>query len=183
MRVLIADDDPISRRLLEHTLQLWGYEVTTARDGAEAWRLFEERGLVPLVVGDESDREAGRAIRDAAPPTIISAGRTTIRRMAALIERAGLFVGSDSGPMHIAGAVGTPTVGIFGPGMPEKTAPRGEGVRFEAVTLRFPCSPCRQNFFRECAPAPSGKPHCLEGITVDAVAAACGRLLDAPAAG
>jgi sigma-B regulation protein RsbU (phosphoserine phosphatase) len=50
-RVLIADDDPISRRLLERTLQQWGYEVTAARDGAEAWRLFEERGF-PLVITD-----------------------------------------------------------------------------------------------------------------------------------
>ena len=51
MRVLIADDDPISRRLLERTLQLWGYDVTTARDGAEAWRLFGERDF-PLVISD-----------------------------------------------------------------------------------------------------------------------------------
>jgi phosphoserine phosphatase RsbU/P len=51
MRVLIADDDPVSRRLLERTLQGWGYEVTTARDGAEAWRLFEERDY-PIVITD-----------------------------------------------------------------------------------------------------------------------------------
>jgi sigma-B regulation protein RsbU (phosphoserine phosphatase) len=51
MRVLIADDDPISRRLLERTLQHWGYEVTAARDGAEAWRFFQERDY-PLVISD-----------------------------------------------------------------------------------------------------------------------------------
>src|SRR5215212_6017316 len=51
MRILIAEDDPISRRLLERTLQQWGYEVTTARDGVEAWRLFEERDY-PLVISD-----------------------------------------------------------------------------------------------------------------------------------
>src|SRR5262245_13091045 len=51
MRVLIADDDPISRRLLERTLQQWGYEVVAARDGGEAWRLFEERGF-SLVITD-----------------------------------------------------------------------------------------------------------------------------------
>jgi phosphoserine phosphatase RsbU/P len=50
-QVLIADDDPISRRLLERTLQQWGYGVTTARDGAEAWRLFEERDF-SLVITD-----------------------------------------------------------------------------------------------------------------------------------
>src|SRR4029453_16694144 len=41
MRVLIADDDPVSRRLLESYLQKWGYEVTAAPNGAEAWRLFQ----------------------------------------------------------------------------------------------------------------------------------------------
>lgn len=51
MRVLIADDDPISRRLLERTLQLWGHDVTAARDGAEAWRLFLERDY-PVVITD-----------------------------------------------------------------------------------------------------------------------------------
>src|SRR4051812_27971599 len=51
MRVLIADDDPISRRLLERTLQQWGYDVTTARDGNEAWKLYCERDF-PIVVSD-----------------------------------------------------------------------------------------------------------------------------------
>jgi signal transduction histidine kinase len=51
MRVLIADDDPVSRRLLQTHLQRWGHEVTAAADGAEAWRLFEA-GQFPLVVSD-----------------------------------------------------------------------------------------------------------------------------------
>src|SRR5262245_3725813 len=50
-RVLIAGDDPISRHLLARTLGHWGYEVTVARDGDEAWRLFEERDH-PLVILD-----------------------------------------------------------------------------------------------------------------------------------
>lgn len=141
--------------------------------------LARERGLVPVVVGDAGDAAAGEEVARAVPGTVISAGRTTVRRMAALIERSALFVGNDSGPMHIAGAVGTPAVGIFGPGIPEKTAPRAKGGRFEAVTLRFPCSPCKQNFFRECDPAPSGKPYCLENLEVDTVLAACRRVLDA----
>jgi two-component system, NtrC family, sensor kinase len=51
MRVLIADDDPVSRRLLQSDLQKWGYEVTVASDGTEAWRLFLE-GEFPLVISD-----------------------------------------------------------------------------------------------------------------------------------
>ncbi len=51
MNILIADDDPVSRRLLQNYLQKWGYEVTAARDGAEAWRLFEA-GSFPMVITD-----------------------------------------------------------------------------------------------------------------------------------
>jgi two-component system NtrC family sensor kinase len=51
MKILIADDDAVSRRLLQSYLQKWGYEVTAAQDGAEAWRLFEA-GLFPAVITD-----------------------------------------------------------------------------------------------------------------------------------
>src|SRR5262245_61245030 len=51
MRVLVAEDDPISRHLLVRTLQGWGYDVTAAPDGAEAWRLFQEAAY-PLVISD-----------------------------------------------------------------------------------------------------------------------------------
>jgi two-component system NtrC family sensor kinase len=51
VKILIADDDSVSRRLLQTYLQKWGYEVTAAQDGAEAWRLFEA-GLFPMVITD-----------------------------------------------------------------------------------------------------------------------------------
>jgi signal transduction histidine kinase len=51
MRVLIAEDEPVSRRLLQSYLQKWGYEVTAAADGAEAWRLFEAADC-PIVITD-----------------------------------------------------------------------------------------------------------------------------------
>lgn len=51
MKVLIADDDPVSRRLLQSDLLKWGYEVTVASDGTEAWRLFQE-GDFSLVISD-----------------------------------------------------------------------------------------------------------------------------------
>ena len=51
MKILIADDDSVSRRLLQSYLQKWGYEVIAAQDGAEAWRLFED-GQFPMVITD-----------------------------------------------------------------------------------------------------------------------------------
>ncbi len=51
MKVLVADDDSVSRRLLENYLQKWGYDVTVAANGAEAWRLFEQDEF-PIVLSD-----------------------------------------------------------------------------------------------------------------------------------
>lgn len=51
MKVLVADDDPVSRRLLQSYLQKWGYEVAVAANGADAWRLFEREDF-PVVVSD-----------------------------------------------------------------------------------------------------------------------------------
>lgn len=75
MRVLIADDEAVSLRLLERFLQKWGYEVVAARDGAEAWRLFEAEHF-PLVISDwmmpEMDGlELVRRIRQCARPSYV----------------------------------------------------------------------------------------------------------------
>jgi signal transduction histidine kinase len=51
MKILIADDDAVSRRLLQSYLQKWGYELASAKDGAEAWDLFEG-GSFPIVISD-----------------------------------------------------------------------------------------------------------------------------------
>lgn len=51
MKVLIADDDPVSRRLLQSYLQKWGYDVAAAVNGADAWRIFE-REEFPVVITD-----------------------------------------------------------------------------------------------------------------------------------
>ena len=51
MKVLVADDDPVSRRLLQNYLQKWGYEVTVATNGAEAWQFFEQN-VFPVVISD-----------------------------------------------------------------------------------------------------------------------------------
>lgn len=54
------------------------------------------------------------------------AGKTTLNQLAAVVKSARLFVGGDTGPLHVAAAVGTPTVSIFGPTAPEIAAPIGE---------------------------------------------------------
>jgi ADP-heptose:LPS heptosyltransferase len=103
--------------------------------------------------------------------------------MAALIAHCRLLIGNDSGPMHVAAALGVPVVAIFGPGDPDRSAPYaapGSSVKIVAITRRYPCAPCRQAFFQECYPSPAGKPMCLESVGVEEVVRAAREVLDAP---
>ena len=148
---------------------------------AERFRALLERLSAtgrPLVVHDRPPFAAGPArvegrgvarVRDA-----------TLPELAALLERCALYVGNDSGPAHVAAAVGIPTVTIHGPSSPGRTAPRGGAGPHAAVSAAFPCSPCRERFFRECPSPPSadGRPPCLAAVTVDEVAAAVQRVLE-----
>jgi 3-deoxy-D-manno-octulosonic-acid transferase/heptosyltransferase-1 len=73
-------------------------------------------------------------------PAVNAAGNTTLKELACLISRARLCVTTDSGPMHLAVAVGTPVVALFGPTAPWRTGPYTERARI--VRAQAPCSPC-----------------------------------------
>jgi len=104
---------------------------------------------------------------------VIHAGDFDLRELRALIERAALFVGGDSGPMHIAGTTMTPIVALYGPTLPARSAPwRDPALVAEAVELtELACRPCDQ---RECV---THDFRCLAAIPVDAVYAAAQRAL------
>lgn len=86
------------------------------------------RVAVLAAPGAESDR--ARPVLDALGPAGVDlTGRTDPLAAAACLARASLYIGNDSGLMHIAAAVGTPTLGLFGPGYPERYAPWGPRTR------------------------------------------------------
>jgi heptosyltransferase-2 len=96
-------------------------------------------------------------------PPIDLTGKTAIADLPALLSLCHLFIGNDSGAMHVAAAVGLPIVGVFGPTDPNGTAPvttRGSIVQQKAY-----CSPC---FLRRC---PTDH-RCMTAITTDMVEAA-----------
>ena len=101
--------------------------------------------------------------------------------LAAVIERCSLYVGNDSGPMHIAAALGVPTVGIYGSSSPDRTSPHGvwRAVHL-SVSASFACSPCRERFFEDCPSLPSSdeRPPCLNEVSVKMVTAAVDRILE-----
>ena len=132
------------------------------RYAALADRLAAE-GCRPLLVGAPSDAQATAAVRAAsAHPEALAdlTGRTDLKTLAGILRRCGAFVTNDTGAMHVAAAVGTPLVAIFGPTDPTTTAP----VSRHATLLRQPvfCSPC---LLREC---PIDH-RCMRGVSVEEV--------------
>ena len=132
-------------------------------------RVAAEHGGVVLIFGGRGEEELGAAIAGMMTvPTIVLSGRTTVRRLMALIKQCRLFITNDTGPMHIATAFGVPTVAIFGPTDPATTSPFGS--RHELVRHPVDCSPC---LLREC---PIDH-RCMQGISVEMVRAAAMRQL------
>ena len=118
------------------------------------------RGLDRPVVLTGSDAEAVARIRSHMTAHCVSlAGRTTLRDLACVFQEAALLVTTDSGPMHLAAAVRTPVVALFGPTDPGRTGPYGDGH----VVLRreMACSPC---FAKTCETK-----RCMREITVEEV--------------
>ncbi|HRS98198.1 MAG TPA: glycosyltransferase family 9 protein, partial [Smithella sp.] len=73
-------------------------------------------------------------------------GQTTLPELACLYARAKMLITTDSGPMHLAAAVQTPVVALFGPTDPRRTGPYGRG--HTVIRTDIPCSPC---FLKKCS--------------------------------
>jgi len=92
---------------------------------AAACRRLRERGLVPLVVYGPGEEEDARAVVESSGRAARLAPPTDLATLAALIEDSRLFVGGDSGPMHLACAVGCPVLALYGPTDPKVNQPWG----------------------------------------------------------
>lgn len=132
--------------------------------------LARERGVRSLVVwaGDE-ERAWAETIVEGASGAAALAPRTSLVELAAILKRAAFYLGGDSGPMHLAQAVGTRCVALFGPTLPERCGPYGSGH----VTLqRY----YQKGSSRERRRAPN---HALRAIETEEVCNACEQVLDA----
>lgn len=138
----------------------------------EIARRLEELNYKVAVVGSGKEAELGEKVaKSLSSESFYNLAKESVPlgKLSAFIEKAHIFVGNDSGPIHIAGACGLKVVGIYGPSLPEKTGPvMGEGGVFKGVSLRMDCSPCRERFFKECTPI-NGKPPCIWEITTEMV--------------
>ena len=93
------------------------------------------------ILGDQGDRPLGEMILQAAPEHCLNlCGATSLPEMIEWVRLCDLMVTNDTGPMHVAAALGRPLVALFGPTAPERTGPYGQLEN--VLRLDLPCSPC-----------------------------------------
>ncbi len=117
------------------------------------------------ILGGAADQILGEAIVQAAPTHCVDlTGRTSLPEMIEWVRRCDLIVTNDTGPMHVAAALGKPVVALFGPTEPSRTGPYGQpgGVLRHAL----PCVPCMKDTCRYEKPL-----ECLRAISPRTVAA------------
>lgn len=145
---------------------------------AVARGLIDRRGARIVLTGSPADAELIAPVRHALPAdrVIDLSSGFDLLTVAAILERCDLIVTGDTGPMHLAAAVGTPIVAVFGPSDPARYAPRGPFDRVIRVDL--PCAPCNR-IRRPPARCTGRTPDCLALIAPDRVLAEANGILDA----
>jgi len=127
-----------------------------------------------VVTSGPSEREAAAHVVSAT--NAVACGDFSLAELRALLDRAALYIGGDSGPLHIAATTSVPIVGLYGPTLPERSAPwRDPQIATASIDVgALPCRPCDQ---RVCAP---GDFRCLTGIQPQQVIDAAEQLLTGP---
>jgi lipopolysaccharide heptosyltransferase I len=120
--------------------------------------LTDEVAQVLITYGPGEEDVAKRVVSEMGPGGAPIVESASLREYAWLIKRADLYFGSDTGPMHIASAMGTPVVALFGPTDPAVNSPYRQPHR--VLYRALPCSPCRE---RRCA----RNLECMTSITAD----------------
>ncbi|UCD27736.1 MAG: lipopolysaccharide heptosyltransferase I [Planctomycetota bacterium] len=128
----------------------WQTKIWPAEYFAEvAEQLESQHGLRIVLVGMDSEADIAQRVAEQAGGCIVNlVGKTKLAELIALVDGATVAVMHDSGPMHLATALGKPMVAIYGPTNPSRTGPYG---RDEAVArVDLPCSPCYIKKVQDC---------------------------------
>ena len=156
-----------------HPASRWLFKTWTEENNARILAALARDGHRIVLTGAPDPREraiVARILAQAAVPVLDLSGQLNLRELAALSARARLFFGVDSAPMHIAAAMGTPVVALFGPSGEKEWAPWR--VAHRVVTSSHPCRPCGND---GCG---GGKvSECLTLLPVDDVHSAVNELL------
>jgi predicted lipopolysaccharide heptosyltransferase III len=168
---LVGSDGPQQKLIMiqpgaRYPLKVWPGE----RFAELADRLARAMPCRILFGGDARERDAAEAVRARTQcrPTVV-AGRLSLLEFGALLKQCDLFIGNDGGAMHMAAAVGTPVVALFGPTYPERWGPRGTPCE-----ILYKGLDCRACYHPVCI---RGDDNCMRLISVDEVFDRCMRLL------
>jgi lipopolysaccharide heptosyltransferase II len=162
-------------------LKLWPVE----RFGSIARELVTRFNATVVLLASDSERPlADRVVAAAGVPLLNLAGRTSLADAVAIIDRSALYVGNDTGLLHIAAARGIPTVSLYGSSTPVLFAPRGP--QHQVIWQRLPCGPYpltaeEARLVRaphaltaeRCLTCIYSSPLCMEQITVERVLEGC----------
>jgi len=158
-----------------HPASRWSFKCWTAeRNAALIDRLSATHRVVLTAAPDPAEMAlVGEIVAQTRANPLVLAGKLQIKELGALTARARLFVGVDSMPMHLAAAMGTPAVALFGPSGEDEWRPWR--VKHRVVTSNHPCRPCGND---GCGGSKVSE--CLITLEVDQVHAAAQELLAAP---
>ena len=136
-------------------------------------RLTKELNARVILLGDGNDEEVAREIEERMEDRVINlVGKTSLRELAALLERCNLVITNDSGPLHMASALGRPVVALFGPTVEEFgfTPYHNWNSKFKiqsiVISRDLPCQPCSLHGSQRC---PLGHHNCMNLITPEEV--------------
>lgn len=183
--------DPVDRAYIEGYLHEWGIKpsehIICIHPGSgtrvkqwqdEKWALVADtltEQLDARVIFTGSDHEihlVRRITSHMKNPAVIIAGETQVGQLAALFARSQVVIGPDSGPLHLAAAVDTPTVTLYGPADPFEFGPWGSSEKHLIVTSDIGCRPCR---IIDWADDPLENHPCVREITIAQVLEAARR--------
>ncbi|MBK5281146.1 MAG: lipopolysaccharide heptosyltransferase II [Nitrospiraceae bacterium] len=178
-RIPQTDHDEVDRLLSRSGLtpgMSWVAMNVSARWPTKRWpaasfaevadRLQQEGYGAVVMIGGPDERVDVAAVRaEMKTPAIDLAGATTVGLLPALLSKASVLITNDSGPMHIAAAVGTAVVALFGPTSAVRTGPYGVG--HDVLTGKVPCSPCFSRTCHNTLPL-----ECLRSVSPEQVLAA-----------
>lgn len=146
----------------------WIYKLWSAEKYAQlASALCKEENVKILLFAGPNERELQAQVADMMCKTPILVDTTNLREVSALIAACDVYIGNDTGPMHIAAAVETPVVALFGSTNHVRSGPYGEGHTVVQSGMDLGCNPCHPG--RHPGGCDAGSCAVIDGITVEQV--------------
>ncbi|HMV82085.1 MAG TPA: glycosyltransferase family 9 protein [Blastocatellia bacterium] len=142
-------------------------------------RLQAEHSARLMLVGGSGEESLGAELeRGLNAPALNLIGQTTLRQLAAVLRRCSLYVGNDTGPMHVAAAMDVPVVALFGSSCRHRFHPWSEN--HQVVANELPCSPCIGEPHRDrCVTCIYDEPRCMHELPIARVEQTIGLMLSA----